>query len=87
MSGGVPVSGTKTGITTTAVALAPTQFCKSIGLQADPDNGTDLLVGDETSQTMQLSAGASLSIEVRDPSLIWVKSVSATVICNFILVI
>jgi len=87
MSGGVPVSGTKTGITTTPVALAPTQFCKSIGLQADPANATDLLIGDETSQTMQLAAGASLSIEVRDPSLIWVKSVSGTVICNFILVV
>ncbi len=87
MAGGVPVAGTLTGITTTPVSLAATQYCKSIGLQADPDNGTDLLVGDENLQTMQLAAGASLSIEVRDPSLIWVKSVSGTVICNFILVV
>lgn len=87
MAGGVPIAGTNTGITTTPEALAPSQFCKSIGLQADPGNGVDLLVGDETSQTMKLAAGASLSIEVRDPSLIWVAAASATVTCNFLLVV
>ncbi len=85
--GGVPVSGTKTGITTTAVALAPSQFCRSLGLQADPDNLADVLVGDATNQNMQLSAGASLSIEVADPSTLFVKAVSGTQVVNFIMVI
>lgn len=85
--GGIPVSGTLTGIGTTALALAPSQFCRSIGLQADPDNLNDVFIGDSVNQNMQLAAGASLSIEVADPSKLFARAPTGTQVVNFILVI
>ncbi|MEK0325290.1 MAG: hypothetical protein QQN63_06260 [Nitrosopumilus sp.] len=84
--GGVPVSGTLTGIGTSAVALATSQFCRSIGLQADPDNLNDVFIGDATNQNMQLSAGASLSIEVADPATLFARAPTGTQVVNFIMV-
>ena len=87
MSGGVPRDGTLTGITTSAVALAPSQYCQSIGIQADPDNITDLLLGDATTQSMQLTPGSSISLDIRDPALVFVRMVSGTGVANFVMVI
>jgi hypothetical protein len=85
--GGIPVSGTLTGIGATAVALAVSQFCISIGLQADPDNLNDVFIGDADNQNMQLSAGASISIEVADPSTLFVRAPTGTQVVNFLMVI
>lgn len=87
MAGGIPVPGTLTGITSSPVALATTQYCQSIGLQADPDNGADVFIGDSANQYLQLAAGASMSIEVRDPALLFVRAASGTQVVNFIMVI
>ena len=87
MAGGLPKSGTLTGIGTSAVALAASEYCQSIGIQADPANAVNLLLGDSAAQDMVLTPGSSISLDVRDPSDVFVKAVSGTLVANFVMVI
>ena len=87
MAGGLPKSGTNAAVTTTAAALAASEHCQSIGIQADPDNASDVFIGDSVAQDMQLTAGSSISLDIRDPSTIFVKSASGTMIINYLMVI
>lgn len=87
MSGGIPKSGKNAAVTTTAAALAASEYCQSIGVQADPDNAVDVFIGDSVAQDIQLTAGSSISLDIRDPSLLFVKSASGTMIINYMLVI
>jgi len=70
--------------TASAVALtAPTvgigaNGVEEIFLQADSGNTADILVGDSARQTIHIAAGFSLTIPLRDPSKLYVKSASGT---------
>lgn len=80
----VIVTGTQAS-TTTAAALTTTQASSEVLVQNDPDNTVDILIGDATSQVIQLAPGQSITIPINDPSEIQVKTVSGTATTNFIL--
>ena len=93
----VPVSGTVTAdstpsssivaatvtATVTPAALA-SQACRNLLLQADPDNAVDALIGDASSQPIQLAPGASVMLPVSNANLIYVATASSTADINSI---
>ena len=80
-----PVSaGTDASVTTTAEA-GPDTPCRGAVIQADPDNGADVFLGDSASQPLQLSAGQSLSIRTSNLNQVFWKSDSGTQVINFML--
>ena len=59
------------------VAMAlPNHHSTEVLVQADPDNGGAIFVGDTTSQSVQLAPGDSESIKIDTPSKIYVRSVT-----------
>lgn len=77
-SGGTPTAGTTSLTTTTASQIAASQACKSLMLQNDPDNSVDMLVGDASSQTIQLRPGDAVTLPVSNANLVYAKNVSST---------
>lgn len=73
-----PTAGTTSLSTTAASALAANQPCRRIVIQNDPDNLVAVLLGDSTTQTYQLNAGASVTLDVRNANKIYCKNVSST---------
>ena len=82
-TGGTPTAVAAITSTTVATVLA-TLACKSVLLQADPDNTVDLFIGDATNQPIQLTPGMSLVLPVSNTNLIYHKSASATGVLNVI---
>jgi len=74
---------TKT-LTGTAAALADVT-CVGVLIQADPDNTTDMLVGDDAAQVIQLTPGQSFSMTISNTSLIYAKAVSGSPVLNALL--
>ena len=54
-------------------------------LQAHPDNADDILVGDVHAQEFRLLAGASMTIPVIDPTLIYLRSASGNNDVNWVI--
>lgn len=77
------VAGTN-GLTTSAEVLAATDEVNECLIQNDPDNTVDILIGDSSSQVIQLQPGQSIVIPIQDPNTIWLKSVSGTPTANFL---
>lgn len=71
--------------TTTAAALnsGTTIHCTEVLVQNDPGSAVNIKVGNATSQSVVLTPGQSYSISVKDVSLVFVKSASATPTVNW----
>ena len=82
---GLPKSGTNAAVETTGAALAASEYCKSILIQADPDNSADVFFGDSVAQDIQLAAGGNATLAVGDPASIFVKSASGTQRINYLM--
>jgi hypothetical protein len=67
-----------------AAALATTQAVREVVVQNDPDNTADVLIGNSTSQTIQLKPGWSITIPVADLATVYAKSVSGTPVVNYL---
>ena len=80
---GVLTAGTNT-TSVTAEALRATLVAWECLVQNDPDSTTDLLVGDATSATIQLSPGQSITIPVQDAATIYIDAVSGTPTANYL---
>lgn len=70
-------------VTTTPAALAAAASLDVHGvdeivLQNDPASTPAVLVGDSTRQTLSLAVGASLSLSLRDPTQVFVKTASGS---------
>lgn len=65
--------------TGTALANMP---CASVLLQADPDNTTDILIGDSGAQVIQLVPGASVSLDIENTQIVFHKAVSGSPVLN-----
>ncbi len=76
--------GQNAAVTTTAAALASSQACSEVSVQADPGNTQNVLVGNSTSQHTVLVAGASIDLSVTNVDLIYVKSASGTQTVNWL---
>lgn len=70
-------------LTTTAVGIGGGNVI-AVVLQADPDNTTDILVGTQSSQVIQLAKGDSLSIMNVSLGEIYAKAVSGTPVLNWL---
>lgn len=74
-------TGQITGLAATAQSLDPTKIIPSIReviVQADPDNTTDVLVGNSVDQFLKLVRGQGISIPLNNLYSIYVKMESAT---------
>lgn len=80
---GTLAAGTNS-LTTSAEALASTSVVRECMVQNDPDNTVDILVGDSSSQVIQLSPGQDLVIPIEDVATIFVKAVSGTPTANYL---
>ena len=81
-TGDNPVAGTVTA--TTSAAIIGTQVCSAVLVQNDPNSSVKLLVGDATSQPFALNAGQAVTIPCSNVNKVYVKSASATAVCNWI---
>lgn len=72
------------GLTTTAEVLRAALTAWECLVQNDPDNTTDILIGNSTDQVIQLSPGQSITIPVQDATTIQLKSVSGTPTANYL---
>lgn len=79
----VLTAGTNT-LSTTEEALRATLTAWECVVQNDPDNTVDILVGSQTAQTIQLAPGQAITIPIQDAATIWLKSVSATPVANYL---
>ena len=88
MGSGAPYAGDMTAgtisVTETAAVISTSVPCVGVILQADPDNGADIMIGDASSQPVQLQPGASISLPIRNLALIWADSASGTLALNYI---
>ncbi len=82
VKGGI-VAGTVTA-TTVAGQVSANQLCQEVVVQADPDNGVPVFLGDATSQPFQLNAGGAITLPVTNLSMLYVKTASGTAIVNWI---
>lgn len=57
-----------------AAAPLPNHHSTEVFIQADPDNGSAVFVGNVASQSTQLNAGDSITISIDTPSKIYVRS-------------
>lgn len=80
-TGGTLVALAAVNVTTTATALSA-QACKAVLLQADPDNTSDIFVGDATNQPIQLLPGQSVSLPVANTNQVYHKTASGTATLN-----
>jgi hypothetical protein len=55
-------------------APLPNHHSTEVFVQADPDNGGAVFVGNATSQSVQLNAGDSITIPIDTPSKVYVRS-------------
>lgn len=71
-------------VTTTPQALAAPAQNVAVGgveeilMQNDSASASVVLVGDSTNQTVQIAVGASLTLPMRDPTKVQVKTASGT---------
>ena len=70
-------TGTDTSVSTAQALIADTP-CRAVVVQADPENTADVLIGDSAAQTLQLQAGQSISLRVRNLDQIFVAGASGT---------
>ncbi len=82
---GKPLSGVNAAVVVGAAALAPSQHCLSIVLQARKGNTDDVFVGDKNSQDWEMVAGSTLTLGIDNPSDLFVKSLSGTQTISFIM--
>jgi hypothetical protein len=75
---------TKTDVGVSAAAIASTQACRELVVQADPDNTVDIFIGNATTQTIQLKPGVAISIPCSDVALVYAKSASSTGTVNWL---
>lgn len=61
-----------------AVAIAASQAVSEVIVQNDPDNTVDILIGNASSQPIQLKPGQSMTIPISNLSSVYAKSVSGT---------
>ena len=71
-------------LTTSAEALAATDEVNECLIQNDPDNTTDILIGNVSLQVIQLAPGDSIVIPIQDPNTIHLKAVSGTPTANYL---
>lgn len=71
-------------LSTTAEALRASLVAWECLVQNDPDNTVDILVGDATSQTIQLAPGQAITLPIQNAATIYLKSVSATPTANYL---
>lgn len=83
-TGDNPVSGTLAA-TITAAALG-SQPCIAVMVQADPGNGTNVLVGGSAAQNFVLQSGKSICIPCGNVSEIYAKMSSSTGNVNWLAV-
>jgi len=69
--------------TDTAAALVA-QACRSLLLQADPDNTVDAFIGDASTQPIQLAPGASVVLPVANANVVYVVTATDTARVNSI---
>ena len=69
---------------TTAEALAASQTITKVVMQNDPDSTANVLVGNETVQSIKLVPGANITIAVNDLAKVFVKAESGTVTVNYL---
>lgn len=66
-------------LTTAATALgSSTQDLTELVIQASPDNGVNIVLGDASSQGWVLAPGAEFNCPIRNPALLYGKSASST---------
>lgn len=77
------LAGTKTTSGAAAEALAASTACKKVTIQVD-DGSPDVLIGNATTQAVQLVATQSITIEIDNLSKIYIKRVSTDATVNYI---
>ena len=80
---GIPIAGKDNAITTTPAAFAP-QLCTEVVVQASNNNSDWVLLGDATSQLLELIPGQSLVLLLTNMSLLWRASRSGTQTVNWL---
>lgn len=79
------VAGETTGITTAAVAISTTSHAiREALIQSDPDNTTNVLVGNSIAQEVVLTPGQSITVPIISLELIYVKMASGTGTVNWL---
>ena len=74
-----PIQAGTTSTSTSAAAIVSSSTpCRAVVLQSDPDNTTDILIGDAASQVIQLTPGQSISLRVDNLNKVWADAVSGT---------
>jgi len=63
---------------TTAAAQLGAQPCTAVFLQADPANGTNVLIGGATNQVIVLTPGTSLTATITNVNAFYAVMVSGT---------
>jgi len=71
-------------VTTVAAAIAPSQSCATLILQADPANTVTILVGNGTGQHFALMARDSLQLSVSNIALVYAKTTTGTAVLNYL---
>lgn len=77
------LAGTKTTTSAAATALAASTACKKVTIQVD-DGSSDVLIGNATSQEVQLVATQSITIDIDNLSKIYIKRVTTDCTVNYI---
>lgn len=77
------LAGTKSTTSAAAVALAASTACKKVTIQVD-DGSPDVLIGNATSQEVQLVATQSITIDIDNLSKIYIKRVTTDCTVNYI---
>ena len=83
MGGSNLVAGTN-ALTTSSEVLGTTDVTWECMIQNDPDNTDDMLIGDATTQSIQLAPGESITIPIDDRNTINLVAVSGTPTANFL---
>ena len=66
-----------------AVPLPLSVTCNDVLVQADPDNGGNVFIGNAVSQSVQLAAGAVWTTSINNPAKIYVRGSAAGQRVNF----
>lgn len=77
------LAGTKTTSGATAEALAASTACKKVTIQVD-DGSPDVLIGNATTQAVQLVATQSITIDIDDLAKIYIKRVTTDATVNYV---
>ena len=76
------LTGSNTGITTTAAAITSSEECLWVMVQAHPNNTANILIGNSAGQTWVMVPGAVTVIPVDNVAKIIAKSEAGTQILN-----